>query len=111
MSSVPASPAETPSSPSTPSTGPSPGPQQEQTGQQQQRQQRSRSQNRQLQAPPRVPWSTLQSELARNWKQGQHITIAAPAGHGKTHLALALAELSRFVLVLATKRRDPLVAD
>lgn len=30
---------------------------------------------------------------------------------GKTHLAVSLAELSRYVLVLATKRRDPLVAD
>lgn len=58
-----------------------------------------------------MPWSTLQSELARNWEQGQHVTIAAPTGHGKTHLALALAELSQFVLVLATKRRDPLVSE
>ena len=38
-----------------------------------------------------------------------HVTIAAPTGHGKTHLALALADLSRYVLVLATKRRDELV--
>ena len=37
------------------------------------------------------------------------MTICAPTGHGKTHLALALAELSRFVLVLAVKRQDPLV--
>ena len=49
--------------------------------------------------------------LERDWEQGQHVTIAAPTGHGKTHLALALAEMSRFVLVLATKRRDPLVAE
>lgn len=39
-----------------------------------------------------------------------HVTIAAPTGHGKTHLAVALAEMSRFVLVLATKRRDDLVS-
>lgn len=58
-----------------------------------------------------MPWQTVERELAANWEQGQHVTICAPTGHGKTHLALALAELSRYVLVLATKRRDPLVAD
>lgn len=58
-----------------------------------------------------MPWQTIQSELDEYWEQGQHVTIAAPTGHGKTHLALALAEMSRFVLVLATKRRDPLVAE
>lgn len=62
-------------------------------------------------APPRVPWSTVRADLEQNWEQGQHVTIAAPTGHGKTHLALELAELSRYVLVLATKRRDPLVAE
>lgn len=60
--------------------------------------------------PPRVPWSTVQASLERDWEQGQHVTIAAPTGHGKTHLAIALADLSRYVLVLATKRRDDLVA-
>lgn len=39
------------------------------------------------------------------------MTIVAPTGHGKTHLALELADLSRYVLVLATKRRDPLVSE
>lgn len=64
-----------------------------------------------MQLPPRVPWSTVQDSLEADWGQGQHVTIAAPTGHGKTHLALALADISRFVLVLATKRRDPLVTD
>ena len=57
-----------------------------------------------------MPWPTLRAELARNWEQGQHVTIAAPTGHGKTHLALALAELSRYVLVIAVKESDPLVS-
>jgi hypothetical protein len=35
--------------------------------------------------------------------------IVAPTGIGKTHLAVSLAELSRWVLVLACKRTDPLV--
>lgn len=57
-----------------------------------------------------MPWQTISSELAASWQQGQHVTICAPTGHGKTHLALALAELSQYVLVLATKRKDELVA-
>ena len=64
-----------------------------------------------LQAPPRVPWLTLQAKLERQWQPGEHVTIVAPTGHGKTHLALTLAELCRYVLVLATKRKDPLVAE
>lgn len=64
-----------------------------------------------MMSPPRVPWEKIEADLANNWEQGQHVTIAAPTGHGKTHLALALAELSKFVLVLATKRRDPLVSE
>ncbi len=50
------------------------------------------------------------TRLEAQWKPGEHVTIVAPSGHGKTHLALELAELSRYVLVLATKRNDPLVA-
>lgn len=58
-----------------------------------------------------MPWSTVEATLKADWEQGDHVTIVAPTKHGKTHLALALAELSRYVLVLATKRRDPLVSD
>lgn len=57
-----------------------------------------------------MPWETLRARLRRDWRAGQHVTIVAPTGVGKTHLALALAELSRWVIVLACKRRDPLVA-
>jgi hypothetical protein len=57
-----------------------------------------------------MPWATLQARLRRDWQPGQHVTIAAPTGIGKTHLAVSLAEMSRWVLVLACKRRDPLVA-
>lgn len=66
---------------------------------------------RPLTAPPRLPWPALQARLERDWKPGEHVTIIAPTGVGKTHLALTIADLSRYVLVLATKRKDPLVAD
>lgn len=60
--------------------------------------------------PPSLPWETLRARLRRDWRAGQHVTIVAPSGVGKTHLAISLAELSRWVIVLACKRRDPLVA-
>lgn len=57
-----------------------------------------------------MPWETLRRRLLSTWRQGEHVTIVAPTGIGKTHLAVSLAEFSRFVLVLACKRRDPLVS-
>lgn len=64
-----------------------------------------------------MPWETLAAQIDSSWSEarrkgeGRHFTIVAPTGHGKTHLALELAEMSNYVLVLATKRRDPLVDD
>lgn len=57
----------------------------------------------------RVPWPTLRRLLLERWQPGQHITVIGPTGSGKTHLALHLAEMRPFILVLATKRVDPLV--
>jgi energy-coupling factor transporter ATP-binding protein EcfA2 len=62
-----------------------------------------------LRSVPRVPWSTLRAELVRDWQAGQHVTVIGPTGSGKTHLALTLAEMCRYILVLAAKRQDPLV--
>jgi hypothetical protein len=39
------------------------------------------------------------------------VTVIGPTGSGKSHLALHVAELRPYILVLATKRQDPLVAD
>lgn len=64
-----------------------------------------------LTRPPTLPWSSLEARLRADWEPGQHVTIIGPAGHGKTHLALTLAEMCRHVMVLATKRKDPLVAE
>lgn len=57
-----------------------------------------------------MPWETLKRRLHSDWRQGEHVTLVGPTGSGKTHLALELLDLRRFVLVLATKRRDPLVS-
>jgi energy-coupling factor transporter ATP-binding protein EcfA2 len=61
--------------------------------------------------PPKVSWESLRSKLAREWQPGEHITVVGPTGSGKTHIAVSLAELCKYVLVLAAKRQDPLVQD
>lgn len=55
----------------------------------------------------RLPWPQVLSGM--KWEQGEHITILGPTGCGKTHLAMALLPLRRFVVVLAAKPRDPLI--
>lgn len=60
---------------------------------------------------PRVPWETLRASLASSWQPGEHVTVIGPTGSGKTHLALHLVELRPYILVLATKRKDPLVSE
>lgn len=60
---------------------------------------------------PEIPWRDLFAHLRETWKPGEHVTLIGPNGAGKTHVALQLADLCRYVLVLATKRRDPLVSE
>jgi energy-coupling factor transporter ATP-binding protein EcfA2 len=59
---------------------------------------------------PRTTWDHLEQKLAAEWEPGEHVTLIGPTGSGKTHMALTLAELCRYVLVIATKRQDPLVS-
>lgn len=49
--------------------------------------------------------------MRSSWRPGEHITVIGPTGSGKSHLALELADLCRYVLVIATKRDDPLIED
>lgn len=58
-----------------------------------------------------MEWATLQARLSREWLPGDHVTIVGPTKSGKTHIALHLAEMCRYILILATKRRDPLVSE
>jgi hypothetical protein len=59
---------------------------------------------------PFVPWERIEARLARDFKPGAHITAIGPNGAGKTFALLALAELvDRWTIVLAAKRRDPLL--
>lgn len=60
---------------------------------------------------PEVPWETLYGYLRHQFVQGDHVSILGPTGTGKTHLALEIAEIRTYAMVLATKPRDPLVQD
>lgn len=62
-----------------------------------------------LRRAPSVPWEKLEPKLKREWKPGDHVTLIGPTGSGKTHMALALAKICKYSLIIATKRRDPLL--
>lgn len=60
---------------------------------------------------PFVPWTKLRAHIEQVWKPGQHVTLLGKTGCGKTHLAFELLELRTYELIIATKRRDPLMSD
>lgn len=59
--------------------------------------------------PPVISWAKLERKLTNEWKPGEHVTLIGPTGSGKTHMGLALARICKYSLVIATKRRDPLL--
>ena len=60
-----------------------------------------------------VPWESVTRTILSGWahEPGSHVTVIGPTGSGKTHLALTVAELRPYILVLAAKRQDPLVRE
>lgn len=64
---------------------------------------------------PELPWpdfiSQLKSAGPEGFRQGDHVLLLGTTGTGKTHMALTLAEFREYAIFLATKRRDPLVAE
>lgn len=60
---------------------------------------------------PYKPWDEVYAYLRQHFKQGDHTTIIGPTGAGKTHIALEIAELRTYVLFIACKPRDPLIAE
>ena len=65
-----------------------------------------------LETPPstieRLSWAEF-IEHRFIWNQGQHITVIAPTGQGKTSLCLYLLRQRWYVVVVAVKKKDPVV--
>ncbi len=60
---------------------------------------------------PFVAWPEAYGHLAANFMQGDHVAILGPTGTGKTHIALAIAELRTYSMLIACKPQDPLIDD
>ncbi len=59
---------------------------------------------------PRVSWERFRERFRRSFRQGEHVTILGPTRSGKTLLASEVADCRGYILFLATKPRDPLIA-
>lgn len=53
---------------------------------------------------PFVEWGDFPAHM--DWRQGEHVTLIAPTGEGKTTLARELLPYRDYVMVLATKKKD-----
>ena len=60
---------------------------------------------------PFLDWPAMFAHLRSEFRQGDHVAVLGPTGTGKTHIALELAELRSYVLIVACKPRDPLIDD
>lgn len=55
-----------------------------------------------------TPWHKFLADF--DWKLGEHVTIIGQTGSGKTHLGLELLERRGYVVVVAVKPKDELLA-
>lgn len=62
-----------------------------------------------VQAPPFLPYPEWLSQFV--WRQGEHMTLAGGTGSGKTTFARNLLTRRRYVVVMATKVKDPSLYD
>lgn len=55
----------------------------------------------------RISWLELRDNL--RWNQGEHVSLIGHTGSGKTTLASQLLPIRKYVTVIATKPKDPLL--
>jgi hypothetical protein len=58
---------------------------------------------------PRMHWLDFLKSF--KWEQGEHVTLIGPTGQGKTYLVNAIIHLRRYVAILITKKRDPMIKE
>jgi hypothetical protein len=58
-----------------------------------------------IEEPTFVPWNEFTAHVF-DWEQGEHVTILAPTGWGKTTLGLAVLPKREYVLAIGTKPED-----
>lgn len=52
-----------------------------------------------------LPWEQFLGEFSTLWKQGEHVTLYAATGQGKTTLALEILPIRKYMMVFATKQK------
>ena len=60
---------------------------------------------------PLVSWDQAATHLKQHFRQGDHVAILGPTGTGKTHIALEVAGMRTYSMVIACKPADPLIDD
>ena len=57
---------------------------------------------------PFVPWDKFLTMF--RWEQGEHVTLVGHSGSGKSTLGLSLLPYRKYVTVVVTKPRDPILS-
>jgi len=57
-----------------------------------------------------MPWESFRRHFARQWRQGEHVSIIGPTGRGKSWLAYNLLTIREYPVIFATKPRDDTLA-
>jgi hypothetical protein len=56
-----------------------------------------------------LPFADFMQYFKREFELGEHVTILGHTGSGKTSLAFPVLSLRKYVIMLATKQKDPLL--
>lgn len=57
-----------------------------------------------------VDWNAWYEQFASEWEQGEHLSIIGPTGTGKTTLTIELLKVREYVVFIATKPADTVIA-